>query len=342
MNRWHWILLGFGAWHAVGGRSIDLFSERLDTSVIAQAKVTCPKCKKANPPAAKFCNSCGGKLSASNPVSKVASAASGFPAVTRLTTDYAVDHHPSWGPNGKIAFSSRREGGEDIFTMNSDGSDQKQITKSDSLTKFEPCWGPEGQLLYSGHLSDTNIYSIRTDGTNLAKLTDFSSFDGQASWAKDGRIVFASNRDRYTDIYVMGPDGSDTQRILERASQPCWGQNGKIVFQAERNRSETTGQFNCDIYVMDSDGSNMKRLTTPQASDEQPSWGPDGRIAFVSERDGQKEIYIMNADGSGQRRLTNNKAEDENPALGVDGSILFYSRRGPGDGDVYVMKVPAK
>ena len=79
-----------------------------------------------------------------------------------------------------------------------------------------------------------------------------------------------------------------------------------------------------EIYVMDADGGNQRRLTNNPASDHSPAWSPDGkRIAFVSDRDGHvdripgwftSEIYVMNADGSNPQNLTNNPADDRNPS----------------------------
>ena len=79
------------------------------------------------------------------------------------------------------------------------------------------------------------------------------------------------------------------------ATSPLWG---KIVFYSERDG-------NHEIYRMDSDGSNVTRLTHQPASDAAPAWSPNGQqIAFHSDRDGNPEVYVMDADGGNQRRLT--------------------------------------
>lgn len=91
---------------------------------------------------------------------------------------------------------------------------------------------------------------------------------------------------------------------------------------------------NTDIYLVNTSGAVLSRLTSDVAYDINPAWSPDGsKIAFVSMRDGNDEIYVMSADGSGQTRLTFNGASDRSPTWSADGGrIAFVS-----NGDVYVM-----
>jgi Tol biopolymer transport system component len=92
--------------------------------------------------------------------------------------------------------------------------------------------------------------------------------------------------------------------------------------------SKVDGNF--DIYVMNTDGSNQKRLTNHPDWDEQPKWSPDGKkIAYMSivrdENDKRHwEIFVMNADGSDQKRVTYcNKAGS--PSWSPDGKKILYS-----------------
>ena len=106
---------------------------------------------------------------------------------------------------------------------------------------------------------------------------------------------------------------------------------GKIVFQSNRD-----GQW--EIYVMNADGSGLKRLTENEWDDEYPVWSPDGEeIAFKSNRDGNWEIYKMSANGSSVTRLTSCEAEDASPCWSPDGEkIAFHSSR-DGDWEIYIM-----
>ena len=84
-----------------------------------------------------------------------------------------------------------------------------------------------------------------------------------------------------------------------------------------------------EIYVMDINGKNLRRLTDNRDNDWWPSWSPDGRhIVFVSERDGNREIYVMDADGGNPQNLTNDPNEDWYPSWSPNGKrIAFMSLR---------------
>lgn len=106
---------------------------------------------------------------------------------------------------------------------------------------------------------------------------------------------------------------------------------GKIAFQS-------CGDGNCEIYLINPDGTGERRLTFNSAQDTEPSVAANGtKIAFNSTRDGNAEIYTMNLDGSQQTRVTHNSAADFDPAFSSDGSrIVFVSNR-EGTDKIYVM-----
>jgi len=106
---------------------------------------------------------------------------------------------------------------------------------------------------------------------------------------------------------------------------------GQIAFYSSRDGND-------EIYIMDGDGDNQRRLTYNSASDVYPALSPDGeQIAFVSDRDGNPEIYVINADGSGERRLTYDPSEDRLPVWSPDGSWLAFNSDRAGSLDIYTM-----
>jgi hypothetical protein len=89
---------------------------------------------------------------------------------------------------------------------------------------------------------------------------------------------------------------------------PAWSPDGsQIAFASERDG-------NREVYVMNADGGDLRRLTFDAAEDTGPAFAPDGtQIAFTSMRDGNGEIYVMRSDGAGQRRLTNAPTLEQSP-----------------------------
>jgi Tol biopolymer transport system component len=107
-------------------------------------------------------------------------------------------------------------------------------------------------------------------------------------------------------LYVMRGDGTG-RTLVPFANFPFVGsmsQAGKVV-------TSPTVSGNEDIYIANSDGSGLTRLTTDAGDDFRPIISPDGsRIVFISNRDGNYEIYGINSDGTNEHRLTNDPAED--------------------------------
>ncbi|HZG52880.1 MAG TPA: protein kinase, partial [Pyrinomonadaceae bacterium] len=97
-----------------------------------------------------------------------------------------------------------------------------------------------------------------------------------------------------------------------------------------------------EIYVMQADGSGVRRLTFNTTEDDCPAWSHDGqKIAFQSRRDGQMEVYVMDADGSNQRNLTNSPGEDTRPAWSPDDRRIAFGTNtldAPTNYDIFTMR----
>jgi len=236
---------------------------------------------------------------------------------------------------GKIAFASTRDGSEQVYVMNADGTNQTRLTSS-LPGNYYPAWSPDGtRIVFTSELdSRQRIYVMNADGSNQTPLTTGNGDDHSPAWSPDGtKIAFVSTRDGgWLRIWVMNadggdqrplttnptadaspawsPDGSDPVRLTNTsydativAGDPAWSPDGtRIAFVTNRGG----GWFS--IWVMNADGSHQTRLTDYLADGMgDPAWSPDStKIAFGSMHLSNWEICVMNADGSDRRTLTSN------------------------------------
>ncbi len=171
------------------------------------------------------------------------------------------------------------------------------------------------------------LATMNPDGSGIAEL-HINGYDPSVS--PDGtKIAFCSLRDdQYSQVYVANADGTGEKRITKITTGdscgPVWSHDGKKI--AFYSFALPHPSRNPAVWVMDPDGSNMKRIVEHGLS---PSWSPDDKqMAFASNRDGKFQIYAMNSYGTNVRRLTNNKAEESAPAWSPNGQdILFVSDR---------------
>ncbi len=180
-----------------------------------------------------------------------------------------------------------------------------------------PSFAPDGfRIVFSSdHDGDDELYTINSDGTSLAQLTDNDGIsDRDPAWSPDGGwIVFASDRDGpgELELYRGRPTATDWQRLTDSAGssyQPAYSPDGRsIVFVSDRDRD-------ADLYLMNADGTNERLLTLNdgQAEDRDPSFSPDSRwIAFSSNRDGANfQLYLLDPNGDILLRVTESDADD--------------------------------
>ncbi len=187
------------------------------------------------------------------------------------------------------------------------------ITPSKSATARSNPTGPGTIAFIRVTKSGSDIYTIRTDGTGLRRLTDTPENENMASWSPDGtKIAFVrwlgKKGARYAGgydfwhatIWVMDADGSHQHRLtppqVKGTYGPCWSPDGRRILFGTYG-----GDYNWNLVVMNADGSSLKQLTDEPGPRILLSWSPDGRLFY---NDGPMVICAMNADGSGLTKIT--------------------------------------
>jgi TolB protein len=221
---------------------------------------------------------------------------------TNLTGREFVNVFPAWSPDGAlIAFASVRNNAlADIYVMNADGSELRQLT-DDAASDTQPAWSPDGARLVfvSDRAGDNDLYLMNADGTEptpLSSVVGISEID--PAWSPDGsQIVFTysecpeSGEPCHDELYVLSAaDGSGLQQLTQGgvlgSAQPVWSPDGQLIVFASDVHAETPDSPR-QLVLMNADGSDTRPLVVAHLSDmSEPAWSPDGtQILFLASSD---------------------------------------------------------
>ena len=252
-----------------------------------------------------------------------------------------IQVHPATANAGQARWSMDREkitfcsneattGSFEVFVMNSDGAGVKQVTHdSTGNNEMNPCFRNAAMIWYVNmptriYAGVIEIYGINSDGTGKTKMTNFAAqnLHTQSSFCftKDTTKIFYYKQSPSSsptgEIYSANIDFSGETRLTNNSAwdgQPRVSPDGtKVAFVRCDNADGYSYPYN--IYVMNSDGTGVSKLTAATGSQFciDPVWSPDGSKIIYSFNDGvQTDIYFMNADGSAKQNLTITPAYNE-------------------------------
>lgn len=225
---------------------------------------------------------------------------------------------PAWSPTGeRIAFYGLQANGNlDLLTIPARGGTPVSVT-SDMPVDWNPCWSADGKYLYftSDRSGSMSLWRVAIDEvTGVARgapepATTPAADTAHLSVSRDGKYLAYVQRNKRRSVQALGFDPvSGTARgtpvALTRgtgfATHPDISPDGQWLAYS------SAGSPQPDIYVMRTDGSDVRQLTSDIYKDHLPRWSPDGkRLAFFSDRAGKNEIWTVIPDGkSAPQQLT--------------------------------------
>lgn len=189
----------------------------------------------------------------------------------------------------RIAFVKRGAKAREIWVADWDGRNASPVTERGSFA-LGPHWAPNGNELTYTFYRRTLQYPNGHPEVVKANL-------------RTGKKTTLVSRGNLNTDGVWSPDGSKLAVTISE-------------------------EGNSEIYLMNPDGSGLKRLTNAPGIDTSPSWSPDGkRIAFVSDRHGNPQIFVMDADGGNVQRLTFQGNYNQTPAWSPRGDEIAFTAR---------------
>jgi TolB protein len=258
----------------------------------------------------------------------------------RLTEAGLGDNRATFMPDGRtLLFASKRSGRSQIWAIDRDGNQARQIHQStgNDYGRVAPSADGRRLCLSSDRSGQNLIYVLDLASGRATPVSDPAYWSFGPTWSARDLIAFFSRKGgNVLNVWTVRPDGSQPLQVTDlpgESRQPWWSPDGNtLAFSADHG----SGAF--AVWLADADGSNQRAITR-QGSFEQPFWSPNGQRIAVSAKieESFHRIYVMNADGSdlapiGQPINVNNV----HPAWSPDGRSIIFTSGTESDGALYI------
>ena len=250
-----------------------------------------------------------------------------------------------------IVYSSIQPANWDLYLFDSPGSAPRRLTTDPGLD-YNGVISPDGRWMVftSERSGNPDLYVLDLEGdAGPRPLVESFALEDAAAISPDGRrLLFVSTRDGNADVFALpfrpwNPSAAGAATNLTRHAagdyNPAFSPDGRrILFSSSRDTTVSTSSgagppaayLASELYVMQADGSDVRRLTHHEGWDGAPAWTPDGReVVFYSQRDGDTRIYRTGIDGDGAtpEPISAQGEAALSPVPAPDGRLAFTARR---------------
>jgi TolB protein len=235
-------------------------------------------------------------------------------APTPLTRNGSINLTPVWSPDARsLAYTSYKQGYPDLYRAFPFERRPEQTLAAFVGINTAPAFSPDGKSIAMTLSKDGNpeVYVLTLATGTMRRLTRHAGIDTEPTWAPTGRqLAFISDRTGSPNLYVMDAEGTSVRQLTSGGfhTQPRWSPKGDAIAYTARLGVH-------DIWLINVDGSNPRRLTGGGGDNQGSTWAPSGRhLAFQSNRNGRWQIMAMLIDGSAQAVITTGAAEATSPS----------------------------
>lgn len=232
-----------------------------------------------------------------------------------------------FGPFGtKIVYSQRVGRFKELFIMDLDGADQRQLTDDKGLA-MSAAWHPKGEhIIFTNFRNQQpDLFAINPFNKKYVRLTRSIEQELGGKYTPDGqRILLAESQGQKSDLVFLSDKGKSLSRLTRNYSSidvsPDFSPDGsEVIFTSNRSG-------NPQIYRMNIDGSNIRRVSYVSSNYcTSPVWSPKGnKIAFVCRSENKHHIFVTNPDGTVPVQLTV-RGSNEDPSWSPDGRYLVFA-----------------